>query len=41
MMVHGNFLQELIEFFTNESKIDKKYLHETNKLDKKKHKSGF
>ena len=35
-MVHGNFIVELIEFFTLETKIDRKYIHETNKLEKKK-----
>eukprot|EP01016_Furgasonia_blochmanni_P000252 TRINITY_DN1001_c0_g1_i1.p1 TRINITY_DN1001_c0_g1~~TRINITY_DN1001_c0_g1_i1.p1 ORF type:complete len:729 (-),score=327.94 TRINITY_DN1001_c0_g1_i1:179-2275(-) len=40
VVVHGNFLNELIDFFTGECKIDSKHITSVNKLDKKK-KGGY
>lgn len=34
--VHGGFIDEITDYFTDECKIDSKYINSTNKLDKKK-----
>lgn len=34
MMVHGNFVPELTEFFVNECKIERRYITSVNKLAK-------
>ena len=36
VVVHGNFLQDIIDFFCNECMIDRKYIVSLNKLEKKK-----
>ena len=42
MIVHGNFISDLFDFFTNESKINPRYIKQQDKLaSKKKQKGGF
>lgn len=39
--MHGNFLQDIIDFLSNECKVDKKHIVSLNKLEKKKEKKIF
>jgi len=41
VVVHGNFLNELMDYFADECKIDRKYMTSVNKLEKKKKNVGM
>lgn len=40
-MVHGNFLQDLQDFFTNQCKINPRYVKTVDKLAKRKKAQGY